>query len=1031
MARQLSYADAVKVLGADRSKIVVALDHLTGGLLLLGAATGSQFVLSLFDAKGELARISQELVIGLSDRMRGLSRYDRSQRLTAAHALLVITAYFESLTDISLPFDIRQLALSKSEQVALATGRPAGPSRLRDLADCILHSSIPTISANSSYDETLGSLRVFYSDLSRALQNFFVGLAFWDDLTDREKERTYTSLTRRFEKTLPDLAVTNYEKYFWRLATGSPEVAYWTIFQANRATHAEVRELRTQLINAIEEVRKIEQPADSSPHRRSLAKAHQGALNRPIISAGDVPEGIVIPTLSAIYINPAFRVAAIDSLARPGDESWWKDLPDYDDLLGFLLGHFTSLKALEAPLVVLGQPGSGKSVLTKYLAARLPVTDFLVIRIVLRDAPAEADLQSQIEHAIRSSTGEPIGWAELVRSAGDALPVILIDGFDELLQATGVSQSDYLAKVAAFQQRELDQGKPVAVLVTSRTAVANYARFPIGTLAARLEPFTESQIEQWLRTWNQVNLTYWTANGVQPLTLESVLSREELATQPLLLLMIALYAADSGDYRESAGLSQSDIYERLLTRFAEREIRKSNEGLLDASLHGEVERELLRLSIVGFAMFNRGRQWVSEIELEADLISLLKGGIAPRNVGMRTPLTAAQIVVGRFFFVHEAQATRDGALLKTYEFLHATFGEYLIARLVARELADLCDFVEFNTSHVRSAPTDDRFLYALLSYIPLSARGPIIAYLAELTIGFSDSRRTVVNNLLLDLFERSLDFRDNESPGYRPLEISTPRRLAAYSANMLLLYCLTSGGPIHYTDMLADEADPVDAWRSLSLFWRSQFSSDNWTSFVSALHLERVWDGERRDIRLMIKGQEIEQEEVDLYWTFGIGPGDAERGRKFWMVNNAAAMRRESRFVCDRFDDLMAHAMEPFAGELGMVWTSFAALWPDRCISAAHALVRMWMLSAQGAPASELTLAYETCLDIANSELTPWDEISKDRYLFLVARQFTYDASRLPESWVNDGPGAKLRTPDMAPWMQRLFEERGSAGPTD
>jgi hypothetical protein len=54
--------------------------------------------------------------------------------------------------------------------------------------------------------------------------------------------------------------------------------------------------------------------------------------------------------------------------------------------------------------------------------------------------------------------------------------MVMLDGFDELLQATGVSQSDYLEKVAEFQRREADQGRPVAALVTSRTAVADRAR---------------------------------------------------------------------------------------------------------------------------------------------------------------------------------------------------------------------------------------------------------------------------------------------------------------------------------------------------------------------------------------------------------------------------------------------------------------------------------------------------------------------------------------------------------------------------
>jgi hypothetical protein len=46
---------------------------------------GAEFVMSLFDAHGELARLSEQLVTGLADRVRGLSRYDRTERLTAAH----------------------------------------------------------------------------------------------------------------------------------------------------------------------------------------------------------------------------------------------------------------------------------------------------------------------------------------------------------------------------------------------------------------------------------------------------------------------------------------------------------------------------------------------------------------------------------------------------------------------------------------------------------------------------------------------------------------------------------------------------------------------------------------------------------------------------------------------------------------------------------------------------------------------------------------------------------------------------------
>src|SRR5262249_24348601 len=169
-----------------------------------------------------------------------------------------------------------------------------------------------------------------------------------------------------------------------------------------------------------------------------------------------------------------------------------------DDVCRFLAGYLVSPVAQEAPLVVLGQPGSGKSVLTRILAARLPATDFLPVRVELRQVAAEADLQEQIEYAVWKATGEKLSWPRLVESRDGSLPVVMLDGFDELLQATGVSQTDFLVRVMAFQEREADQGRPLAVIVTSRTAVTDRARIPHGTVAVRLEPFDEDQVAAWL-----------------------------------------------------------------------------------------------------------------------------------------------------------------------------------------------------------------------------------------------------------------------------------------------------------------------------------------------------------------------------------------------------------------------------------------------------------------------------------------------------------------------------------------------------
>src|SRR5690606_2239773 len=174
---------------------------------------------------------------------------------------------------------------------------------------------------------------------------------------------------------------------------------------------------------------------------------------------------------------------------------------------------------------------------------------------------ATASIQEQIEQAVYHLSGERLEWPALARAAGGALPVIILDGLDELLQATGVRQSDYLVKVARFQHREADAGRAVAVVVTSRTAVANRAGLPEGTVVTRLEPFDPTAVRAWLEVWNAVNADYFRAAGLEPLTPDVALTQPHLAAQPLLLFMLACYDADGNALRRTPGpLGHAELY---------------------------------------------------------------------------------------------------------------------------------------------------------------------------------------------------------------------------------------------------------------------------------------------------------------------------------------------------------------------------------------------------------------------------------------------------------------------------------------
>ncbi|MET8586296.1 hypothetical protein ABZX39_36330 [Streptomyces collinus] len=160
-----------------------------------------------------------------------------------------------------------------------------------------------------------------------------------------------------------------------------------------------------------------------------------------------------------------------------------------------------------------------------------------------------------------------------------------------------------------------------------------------------------------------------------------------LAEQPLLLTMLALFHGAGNDFQGEDGrpLDEAELYEALLTSFARREVQKNTgDSLWDGQVDERVESELQRLSIVAFAMLNRRRQWVSNKELEEDL-SAVYGKSEEHSNSFRKPLDQAEAALGRFFFVQRAQSIRGGERLSSYEFLHATFGEYLAVRLAVQQ----------------------------------------------------------------------------------------------------------------------------------------------------------------------------------------------------------------------------------------------------------------------------------------------------------------------------------------------------------
>ncbi|MEU7572737.1 hypothetical protein [Micromonospora sp. NPDC049240] len=969
MPDTLSYADAVRLLGGEKSKVVDWFDKLTGGVLL-AASVPVPALLGIFDAKAEFVRLGHELVRGVSEKRSGLSRYGRTQRLEAAHAVIAVTAFFEALDGLGLPFDVGELAIDRSDQLLLA----GAPYAADDLIAALFETAAPVPGPHLPQPALRAALAAWYAQQAHGFVRFLGGLAAGDALSDLSWRVAEQALND-----LPEAAVDRYAALLHRLAVDFPEVSFWIDLHEHEATRVEVRRLSLGLADLHRALAELSTGSAPDGRRAGLAAAYAAELTRPIITSGDVPAGLTVPTLGEAYVPPLCRIAELDRTARPSDENWWHDQPDRDDLWQALVVHFTSPGAVRAPLLVLGQPGSGKSVLTRIIAARLPAADFLVVRVALRDVYAAGDIQEQIEQAVRQDTGERVEWPALSRSAGDALPMVLLDGFDELLQATGVSQTDYLRRVAEFQRREADQGRPVAVVVTSRTSVADRAQPPPGTFAVRLEPFDEPRIDAWVRTWNRVNATAFRVPGARPLDPATVLSHRELAEQPLLLLMLALYDAEGHDLRQAGELRRGELYERLLRRFARREVVKQRAGLPEPELDRAVEEELCRLAVVAFAMFNRGVQWVSTVELDADLAALPFGGSAAgRRDGLRAPLAAAEVVLGRFFFIHRARVEDEAQRRETYEFLHATFGEYLVARLTAQVVDDLVTRRGAASLTLTVEPVEDDLLHALLSYAVLSSRSTVLVFIEENLRGRQIPVRDAWADLLVRLFRAALFATGGRRfDDYRPRRLREPARCAAYTANLLLLILVavweTSGRTLF-------PEDPVAEWRAQVGLWRSQLPAEEWQSLSDVLALDRLGAGPDRDVRLRLGDRLAVPPDADPLWALG-APQEASIGLSAEML---IRVRRAAHLACDVDGAVLVGALEPVFDKLATALAVVVGPDQDGASSAAHALLDAWLLPMRPASQQERRRVYLRCVVLAErgAERVPdWDRVTFLRLL--------------------------------------------------
>jgi hypothetical protein len=288
-------------------------------------------------------------------------------------------------------------------------------------------------------------------------------------------------------------------------------------------------------------------------------------------------------------------------------------------------------------------------------------------------------------------------------------------------------------------------------------------------------------------------------------------------------------------------------------------------------------------------------------------------------------------------------------------------------------------------------------------------RETTLQFLAERLRALPDERRDALRDLLLPLFHRSQEARrPSDFDAYQPYAVSVPGRHAVYSANLMVIL-VSSAGRITVDDLFPDRQDPVSDWRDTALLWRSQLPAEGWSRLVHTVGVHREWDGDRRAVWLALGHKPAA---VDPYWSYRHPPSSdyLQSGKVGFVQNEDRTLRLQSSFLCDADDDTLTHALEPFSRKLEQAVSTFFDFRQGRTVSAAHALINLWL--ASGTRDEDLAEAHTVCLEFAINGFAPYDVVPRKRFRELYFRQLRADRHRLPAGWLPNAVDRLKNAPD-------------------
>ena len=773
----------------------------------------------------------------------------RVDQMREAYGILCFTAFFDEL-DRQLPDSIRksiQLSLPEKKSIGeRAVARKAKEHQAR--LDIILPDIMLEIGAIDTFLEDT------YRSMATALRTFTDGLSFRETASEKD--------IRAFEEILNGLPKAALRQFHSQYLVLCAQFNEFYIFMQSEQLALQERKWDDRYQAILTAATRVQEPIEAGlaslrnlifdlPDRirdqkvREIAdeiiRKYRNDIECPLIGAQEqasADDDLRYPLISEGFIPQAYKLLKYSGSEHLELPKTWEPLTDQQDMMFFWARYCLDPGSTEGLLLILGEPGGGKSLLTKVLCARMCAPASMFVRIPLRDH----DVEDEIENIVCRQIGFDGDASEQIptfkwfaEGSPDAPMTLVFDGYDEVLQSTGGVYRTLLNKIQKFQDRCRSLRRPVRVIVTSRETLIDKAEIPEGTVVMKLLEFDSYRKDQWIGIWNAHNHTVLSEAGIGDFSLpENSQDIDELSSQPLLLMMLAMYDADfetgtnalQPKGKQVEKLDRTKLYDELLRRFVRRELRKGHRGKeipFDEREETEkntlVDEEMRKLGIAALGMFVREKLSLEVGELENDL-KYMKTKFPDYSARNTTMLTNAEVFLGSFFFIHDPRR-KNGPDEKraAFEFLHKTFYEFLVADFILQNLLDAVDEMDDirsarkngETNYRRELDRPDSFrdaYYAALGGAFLCLEPEIIQIAAEWKerklyarfVNELSATSQMVDQVMEDIFQshmamiRSSTFQpDAWVKGGLSGERSCPQACAIYLLNLLILRVLFHG----------------------------------------------------------------------------------------------------------------------------------------------------------------------------------------------------------------------------------------------